>query len=97
MPTPESFAKVPPFPDDVPTVKLQRLELGKLLAGDEAESEALFGACAGLGFFLLDLRGCDDGETVLKETEAGFKIGQEFYALSDEERSKFPLLPSNLG
>ncbi len=97
MPTLESFAKVPPFPDHVPTVKLQRLELSKLLAEDEGESKALFEACTGLGFFLLDLRGCEEGETVLEETEAGFKIGQEFYALSDEERSKFPLLPSNLG
>lgn len=97
MPTPESFGKIPPFPDDVPTVKLQRLELRKLLSGDEAESEALFEACTGLGFFQLDLRGCAEGETLLKETEAGFNISQEFYALSDEEKSKFPLLPANLG
>lgn len=97
MPTPETFAKVPPFPDDVPTVQLQRLELRKLLSGNEGESKALFEACAGLGFFLLDLRDCAEGETLLKETEAGFSISREFYALSDEEKSKCPLLPSNLG
>ena len=97
MPTAECFAKVPPFPDDVPTVELQRLELRKLLSEDEAESKALFEACAGLGFFLLDLRGCSDGETLLKETEAGFNISQEFYASSDEQKSKFPLLRGNLG
>lgn len=97
MPTPECFAKVPPFPNDVPTVNLQRLQLRNLLSGDEAESEALFEACVGLGFFLLDLRGCGEGESLLKETEEGFSIGQEFYALSDEEKSKFPMLPSNLG
>ena len=97
MPTAECFAKVPPFPNDVPTVELQRLELRKLLSGDETESKALFESCAGLGFFLLDLRGCSDGETLLKETEAGFNISREFYALSDEEKAKFPLLPGNLG
>ena len=97
MPTAECFAKVPPFPNDVPTVELQRLELGKLLSGDESESKALFEACASLGFFLLDLRGCTEGETLLKETETAFNIGQEFYASSDEEKSKFPLLPGNLG
>ena len=97
MPTPECFAKVPPFPDHVPTARLQRLDLGKLLSGDEAESQALFEASAGLGFFLLDLRGCEQGETLLRETEAAFNISQEFYASSDEEKSRFPLLPSNLG
>ena len=97
MPTPECFAKVPPFPNDVPTVDLQRLELSKLLSGDETVSKALFEACASLGFFLLDLRGCAEGETLLKETEAGFNTSQEFFALSDEEKSKFPLLPGNVG
>lgn len=97
MPTRECFAKVPPFPDHVPTIELPRLELSKLLSGDEAESEALFNAGTGLGFFLLDLRGCAGGERLLEETEAGFKISQVFYALSDEEKSQFPLLPSNLG
>ena len=97
MPTAECFAKVPPFPNDVPIVELQRLKLRKLLSGDETESKALFESCAGLGFFLLDLRGCSDGESLLKETEAGFNISQEFYALSDEEKAKFPLLRGNLG
>ena len=97
MPTPKCFAGVPAFPDDVPVAELQRLELSKLLSGDKAESEALFEACTGFGFFLLDLRGCEEGEILLKETEAAFDISQEFYALSDEERTKFPLLPSNLG
>lgn len=97
MPTTESFAKLPPFPDDVPMVTPQRLELSKLLSGYEADSETLFEACASLGFFLLDLRGCTEGETISKENEAGSNIGQDFYALSDAEKSKFPLLPSNLG
>ena len=77
MPNPEAFAKVPPFPNDVHTVKLQRLELRKLLSRDAAESEAMFEVCTGLGFFLLDLRRCAEGETLLKEIEAGFKISQE--------------------
>ncbi|CAD6565604.1 MAG: hypothetical protein ASARMPRED_007367 [Alectoria sarmentosa] len=98
MPTPECFTRIPPFPDDVPTVELQRVELRKLLSsGDAAESDALFEACTGLGFFRLDLRGCAEGESLLKETEAAFDVGREFYALSDEEKSRFPLLPSNLG
>lgn len=97
MPTPSSFSKVPPFPNDIPAIELPRLALCKLLSGDEGESQALFEACTGLGFFLLDLRGCAEGETVLEETEIGFDASREFYALSDEEKVKFPLLPSNLG
>ena len=97
MPTPKCFAGVPAFPNDVPVAKLQRLQLSKLLSGDKAESEALFEACTGFGFFLLDLRGCEEGDFLLEETEVAFDISQEFYASSDEEKPKFPLLPSNLG
>ena len=97
MPTAECFAQVPPFPNDVRTVELRRLQLGMLLADDESGSKALFEACAGLGFFLLDLRGCDDGDSLLRETEAGFEISREFYASGDDEKSRFPLLRGNLG
>ena len=97
MPTPKCFARVPAFPNDVPIAELQRLELSKLLSGDKAESKALHEACAGFGFFLLDLRGCSEGNTLLEETEVAFDISQELYASSDEEKSKYPSLPSNLG
>ena len=97
MPTREYFAKVPPFPTDVPTAQLRALKLSKLLSEDENESKALYQACAELGFFLLDLRGCAEGETLLEETEAAFSISQEFFAMSDGEKSEYPLLPSNLG
>ena len=46
-----------PFPEDVPTIELEKISLSKLLNGDEAESERVFEICkmTGRGFFYLDM------------------------------------------
>lgn len=41
---------------------------------EQCESKALFDACARLGFFMLDLRGCDEVEALLEEVEMGFGV-----------------------
>jgi len=97
MPTAKHFASCPPFPDDVPIASISRISLAKLLANDAAESEALFKASKDTGFLLLDLKGSENGEIVLKEVEAAFETSKMFYDCSLEEKSKYPLLPSNLG
>ncbi|KAI2605614.1 putative oxidoreductase [Hypoxylon sp. NC1633] len=73
----------PPFPDDVPTVKLNTITLSKLLDGDAVEKIRVFEACVGRGFFYLDLGGCEAGETILQ--------GADQIALTGERVFKLPL------
>lgn len=97
MPTAEYFAQIPSFPDDVPIANIPRISLSKLQAKDVAASQSLFEAATDTGFFLLDLNGSPTGDHLLKETETAFETSKAFYGCSLEEKSKFPMLPSNLG
>ena len=54
------YEDLPPFPENVPTAPLLRLNLRKLVQGDEEERERLWRASCEVGFFYLDLR--DDVE-----------------------------------
>ncbi|GAB1741675.1 hypothetical protein NU219Hw_g7089t1 [Hortaea werneckii] len=51
-----AFDDLPPFPENVPTVPLLRLNLNRLLQGNAQEIEKLWIACRDIGFFYLDLR-----------------------------------------
>jgi len=51
-----AFDDLPPFPDNVPTAPLLRLNLNRLLQGNPQEIEKLWNACRDIGFFYLDLR-----------------------------------------
>ena len=55
-----AFDDLPPFPGNVPTAPLLRLNLNRLLQGNSQETEKLWTACRDIGFFYLDLR---DGQT----------------------------------
>lgn len=43
------------FPDHVPTIRLEKISLCKLLNGDEVEAERVFNICTSTGFFYLDM------------------------------------------
>ena len=91
MPTAPPSATVsalPEFPDDVPTAPLVTIPLTKLFAGDKDEHARLFSASKALGFFYLDMRGNDQGESLLQDRDAMFALMEEFYALPEEERAK---------
>ncbi|OCL14623.1 hypothetical protein AOQ84DRAFT_19441, partial [Glonium stellatum] len=55
-PSDVAFPGIPPFPKDVPTAPLLRIQLKKLLEGDKEEEERCWRACCELGFFYVDLR-----------------------------------------
>ena len=93
MPTSAYFSRYPPFPADVPTADLPRVSLRHLMAGDEAESERLFRACGELGFFLVDLRGSSEGETMLGDAENAFELGEKIYDIDQEELLKHAFKP----
>ncbi len=94
MATTESFPYTPspvaiPFPDDVPTAPLITLSLRKLIAGSKAEHAQLFFAAKSLGFFYLDMRGCPEGERLLREADSMFAFMKQLLALPDAEKMKY--------
>ena len=99
-PARESFAGLPPFPDNVPTAPLLRISLSKLLQQDAEEQERCWKACCELGFFYLDVRtgassssGDDevsvDGNALLSDVDALFEVMKPFFDLDVDEKVKY--------
>lgn len=93
MPTKEYFARHPPFPSDVPVVQLECLSFTKIFARDAAECERLFQACQDIGFFLLNLRGTEEGETMLKHAETAFTLTEQIHELDQDELKRYAFKP----
>lgn len=94
MPTAEAFSAVPPFPDDVPVYELPRLTLSKLVSNDAEQSKELFQSFREHGFALLDMQGCEEGESLLEEAERMFEITRDVTLdLDIEEKMKYVPTP----
>ena len=93
METSESFvqssATNPPFPSDILTAPLLRLSLSKLLKNDQQESTRFFQACKELGFFYLDLQGVPLGNSILRDADKLFDVGEKLFELDLEEKQKY--------
>ena len=89
MPHFTEFNTKPPFPEDVPIAKLGFISLPQLRDGDQAESRALFDACKNDGFFLLDLRGDEQGEKILHDAGRLFDVGETLFDLSYDAKMEF--------
>jgi hypothetical protein len=74
MPTSRYIDQCPEFPSDVPIANIPRLSFRELEVGSVEEVKKLFQACTDFGFFLLDLKGVDQGETLLNEAETLFDL-----------------------
>lgn len=83
----------PVFPNDVPTAELHRLSIGKLLAGDTAESERLFDACTTTGFFLLHLQDDKCGSDLLEAVSPVFHVAQDLFNLDLDEKDQYSFKP----
>ena len=93
MPTANIINNQPPFPDDVPICHLFKISCRKLRASNNAESDKLFHACKGTGFFLLDLRDIMEGEKLLEDVEDVLMVDREFGALSRPEKAEYASQP----
>ncbi|KAL8888830.1 MAG: hypothetical protein Q9192_006113 [Flavoplaca navasiana] len=93
MPTREFFARNPPFPSDVPVIELECLSFTKLLANDAAECQRLFQACQYIGFFLVNLRGSDEGETMLKHAERAFDLTEQIHRVDQDTLKRYSFKP----
>ena len=87
------FGGYPPFPHDAPVIELASLSLTKLIAGDVTESRHLFEACQQTGFFLLDLRGSEQGQTLLSDAGVIFDMNKRIHDLDQEELAKHAFNP----
>ncbi|CAK4030353.1 1-aminocyclopropane-1-carboxylate oxidase [Lecanosticta acicola] len=88
------FEDLPPFPDDVPTVPLLRLNLKSIQEGNLEEIERLWKACCEFGFFYLDLRGKEgeeeeEGDALLKSADELFQLADRVFELPVEEKQKY--------
>lgn len=96
-----SFANLPPFPSDVPTVPLLRISLKNLLGGDAAEEDKLWRACCDLGFFYFDLRDGNGttgegeavhGDDLLKAADEMFELAEGVFELDGEEKERYSMV-----
>lgn len=87
--TAQGISTNPSFPDDVPTAPLLRLSLQKLLENNDEESQCLFTACKNMGFFYLDLRGTAEGESILRDANKLFDVGEKLFDLELEEKQTY--------
>ncbi|KAF2105866.1 hypothetical protein BDV96DRAFT_694568 [Lophiotrema nucula] len=84
---------VPPFPNDVPIVELERVSLATLQAGNSNEVDKLYGACSSDGIFLLNLTDSEDGRKLVATVDEMFKLGQELFGLDLDEKLKYTMTP----
>lgn len=87
------FNRVPAFPRDVPTIDLRCLSYTKLIAGIDSESEQLFQSCKENGFFLLDLKGSDEGDKMLEHAAFAFKLNEELMKAGKGELERYAYKP----
>jgi hypothetical protein len=93
MASEQLFEAYPPFPGDVPTARLSRFSLKKLVTGNEAEAQEVYQACRTKGFFLLDLQDDSNGEKLLQDIGRLFGITMEVMALGLEEKIQYKSNP----
>ena len=85
----QGFPGLPPFPDDVPMAPLLRISLAKLLSRDSNAVSRFVRACEDLGFFYLDLTGCELGDKLQNQADQLFDVGEELFKLPVEEKKKY--------
>ncbi|SMQ48830.1 unnamed protein product [Zymoseptoria tritici ST99CH_3D7] len=94
-----SIPSLPPFPSNIPSAPLLRINLSRLLASDPEETSRLFSACRDLGFFYLDLRSASSGDisgdTLLDSTDDLFRLGEQVFALPVGEKQQYDLMDQN--
>ncbi|PCH08486.1 Oxoglutarate/iron-dependent dioxygenase [Penicillium occitanis (nom. inval.)] len=68
---------------------LDRLSLAKLLQHDSEECRKFCRACEDIGFFYLDLRDQELGDSILSDADELFRISEQLFVLDVKEKSKY--------
>jgi isopenicillin N synthase-like dioxygenase len=91
--TPEKY---PPFPKDVPSVKLETFSLAQLEKGDKALEEKLLRTCKERGFFYLDLNG-SSRDSMGNDCEDIARLAEKVFQLPDEVKAQYPMTTNIFG
>jgi isopenicillin N synthase-like dioxygenase len=70
---------------------LLTLSFEKLAARDPEETSRLLAASLDTGFFYLDLRNSEDGESILKLADTLFEVAKEIFNIPSEEKDRAEL------
>lgn len=82
--------KYPPFPKDLPSVKLETFSLAQLEKEDKALEDRLFETCKERGFFYLDLNG-SSADGMQKDADNLVRLAEKVHRLPQEEKDKYPM------
>lgn len=86
----------PPFPQDVPSVKLETYSFADLEKGDQAMEDRLFQTCKDRGFFYLDLGGSRI-DSMQQDCDDIARLAEKVFELPQEEKERYPLKDSLFG
>jgi hypothetical protein len=91
MPTSAHFSKWPVFPSNptVPVADIPTLSLQKLEAGSNEESSRLYQACRKEGFLFLDLKGSQQGKTLLQHGGKMFDLIEKTLTLDEQTLEEY--------
>lgn len=89
-------SKYPPFPSDVPSIKLETFSLAQLEAGDKGLEDGLFQTCKERGFFYLDLNG-STASSMQRDADGIARLAEQVFKLPEEEKEKYPMKDSIFG
>ena len=88
------FDESPEFPSNVAAANIPVISYQKLKdVSSEKESKSLYEASREHGFFLLDLRGSEDGERVLQDAGRMFDISRAVFDLETEVKLRYHSKP----
>ncbi|TQS33961.1 hypothetical protein Golomagni_05678 [Golovinomyces magnicellulatus] len=83
------FDAAPPFPNDIPTISMNKVRLAGLQAQDAETEQQLFTACQDLGFFFLDLQGDTTGDEMIKSIDELFRLGKDIFNLPEDVKQQY--------
>lgn len=86
----------PPFPDDIPSVKLETYSYAQLEKGNPELETRLFQTCKERGFFYLDLNNSSVSSMGADSEDIG-KLATDVFKLPQEEKDKYPTRDSLFG
>lgn len=89
-------SKYPPFPTDVPSVKLETFSLAELEKGDQSLEDRLFQTCKERGFFYLDLRG-SQASSMQQDCDDIARLAEKVFEMPQEEKDRYPMKDSLFG